>query len=217
MPSNQPIRQISRERLQTVLKHPDLVRLFEDILYSVGVSLPDNTTTAQETAELALSRASVSAQHAIPPIFNPPVSFQDTQALQELADMRQYKSGETPSGGAIPLTTATPQTMASVLLAPGEWEVWVNAYFKGDAITTVLGLTASISLVVDTLNPAPGYIAIADQFGNTPFADVDAVSLNVGPVRLSVDAPTGVMYVVEADFAAGACEIYGIIQAARRG
>jgi hypothetical protein len=67
MAVNPTIRRIPRDKLLAVFKTPELVKLFEDILYGVGETLPANTSAAQATADaaqLAAAGAQASADAA---------------------------------------------------------------------------------------------------------------------------------------------------------
>lgn len=52
MPDGPLIRRISRERLFRIFKDPDLVKLFEDVLYAVGTTLPDVAQEVQANLDL---------------------------------------------------------------------------------------------------------------------------------------------------------------------
>lgn len=55
MPDGPLIRQISRERLFRIFKDPDLVKLFEDVLYAVGTTLPDVADAVQANLDLHIA------------------------------------------------------------------------------------------------------------------------------------------------------------------
>lgn len=70
------IRQISRERLFSVFKDWELVKLFEDIIQATGTTLPDNSATAEAAADEALGQASLVMQPAGALIAPAPEVFQ---------------------------------------------------------------------------------------------------------------------------------------------
>lgn len=116
------------------------------------------------------------------------------------------------SGSAESLTTNTSETVASLSLTAGVWDVEGIAHFIPANTTTVSVLFASISETDDT--DATGESLFA-QMG-TPYTSTGAVnSVKTPVVRKSFNSTTSVYLVGRAIFATSTCTQYGAIRATR--
>lgn len=126
----------------------------------------------------------------------------------------EYVSSTIASGSAVSLTTNVAADITSISLTAGDWDVWIDGSFGGDAATTIQVLAAYVSTTSATIDLTPG------RRGAFTYNGANILNLNpvvqVGPVRLSVASPTTVYFVVNQAFSGGTCTAFGIIQARRR-
>ena len=124
----------------------------------------------------------------------------------------EYLSTNVPSGFAIALVTATPKTIVSLALTAGDWDVFFDVYYTGNAATTVTRQITSLSETTNALDGTNG--AISQSAPQTSFAASD-FNVYVGPVRKSYATTTTVYGVAQLSFAVNTASAYGIIRARR--
>lgn len=127
----------------------------------------------------------------------------------------EYASAIVLVGSAVALTSTVDANITSFSLAAGDWDVWANARFTGNAATTVLLLRASISVVSATVDDTAGRIGDA-YFANATVFAATQPTIVVGPVRLSLASPTTVYFVADSQFATNTAAVFGGIFARRR-
>jgi hypothetical protein len=118
-------------------------------------------------------------------------------------------SSGTPS--AVPLTTNTPVTIASISLLAGNWDIYGNVAFSAAGTTTSTKFTAAISQTNNTLptgnvNEGVASLPVAFTAGLTP-------ELPTGSIHLNLTAPASIYLVGSATFAVSTMSAYGIITA----
>lgn len=130
----------------------------------------------------------------------------------------EYQSQTVVSGSAVALTTAVQANITSTLvLGPGDWDVWLNFYFTGGVTTLVSFLSTSISFTSATIDTTPG------RFGSYLYAPSAAifnvgngiVSVPAGAIRAALSGSTNIFGVAQAVFSTSTCSCYGTIQARR--
>lgn len=130
-------------------------------------------------------------------------------------DVGEYVSSTVVVGSKVSLTDDTPANITSISLSAGDWDVWINGYLDGSG--SFFDARVCISTSSATLDTTPGrfgwFTENSSVFGNGADVSVDA-----GPVRLSLGSTTTVYFVAQANFDSGGgatCSAYGIIQARR--
>ncbi len=119
---------------------------------------------------------------------------------------------EVLSGSAIPLTTDTPQTVTSIALTAGQWNVFGVVYYTGLAgITTIDNLGAGIS-VVDNSFWAFGQGVLVPG-GGAPITP----DLGVSSPPVTVNQPGGLLHflIAQAGFGVSTLSAYGRLWAIR--
>jgi len=120
-----------------------------------------------------------------------------------------------PFASAISLTTNTPANVTSISLTAGDWDVWGNVGFNGNAATTFStgeGWVSSTSATVPDLS----------LFSNRPYGTpttiftTDNVCFTVPQRRFKLSGTTTIYLGVFAVFAVNTCSAYGAIYARRR-
>ena len=120
-------------------------------------------------------------------------------------------------GSATPLVSTTPKDVTSVPLTAGDWDVRANISFTGGGTTVVMEFDGGINTVSATL-PTTGTSGRAQNSygtaGLTLFAQ-NNISLNTGPVRISLSGNGTAYLVAAATFTTSTCSAYGEIDARR--
>lgn len=143
--------------------------------------------------------------------------FGRVDALEPFAgSIGEYLETIVAVGAALPLVTATPKTVAQLVLTPGDWDVEGVVLFTGNVATTVTRLTSSINTVTNALSAANDRLRRTKQGGATILSDGVDVSQEAGSTRLNVAAATTLFLVAEAAFAVNTLSAYGTIRARRR-
>ena len=120
-----------------------------------------------------------------------------------------------PNGSAVSLTDNTEADVTTISLTAGDWDVSAAVWFTGNSSTTATYLNGAISATSATL-PAVGDVNQNSQAysGFALFANV-AVSLPMGPFRVSLAGTTTYYLVARAKFAVSTCSAFGTIRARR--
>lgn len=119
-------------------------------------------------------------------------------------------------GAAAALTTGTPLTITSITPTAGDWDVYGSMGFTGNAATTVTDLNGSLSPVTNAAAQQGNFARTDYGFptGTTLFANANP-GMNMGPVRMSIGAPTTMFLVAAATFGVNSCSAWGAIRARR--
>jgi len=115
-------------------------------------------------------------------------------------------------GSAVSLTTATVAAVTSIILTPGDWQVFGNVFFVPAATTVITNLIGSISFNSFAHPTAPGAGAFANYSLAFPLNSVQGFS--VGQRRISTAGAT-IYLAVSAVFITSTLAAYGYIGARR--
>lgn len=119
------------------------------------------------------------------------------------------------SGAATALVTATAKTVTSIALTAGDWEVLGTVGFVTAATTSVTVFAASLSLVTNTLDTAPGVYQSRSLAALVPGASATLNVLGANASRFSLAAPASVFLVASSTFTVAGMSVYGKIEARR--
>ncbi len=121
------------------------------------------------------------------------------------------------SGAAVSLTTATPANVASLVLQPGDYDVWGELWTLPNGATITTSVAASLNTTSATLATVPSVNTSNSSFNVALGAGVN-LQLPLGACRISVaTATTTTVYLcVNAAFTTNTLAAYGKIMARRR-
>ena len=139
-----------------------------------------------------------------------------TNTAAPAGDIGEEIESVVASGAPVALTTATPLSVTSIALSPGDWDVWAYIGFTGNGATTVGSLSGSISLVNNTSDHTRGRWASQVQSGATSFGTLVIQQFACGQDQIKVAAPTTVYLVALAGFGVSTCSAFGTLIARRR-
>jgi len=129
-----------------------------------------------------------------------------------------FLSSNVDTGSAVSLTTNTAANITSLAnVPPGDWDVWMESYYKGGATTTVNYMNTSIGTTTATANTATGFFSADVKSGATIFNYSSDQSLICGPCRFNLAAATTIYGVAKAVFGVSTCSVYGLLRARRVG
>ena len=126
------------------------------------------------------------------------------------------------SGSATALTTATPKTVTSISVTPGDWDIWGVVDFTATGATVAAGALweAGLSLTTNTFASQAGGSGLGTDPNTVPFMGAittTAFVMSAEPATtLLISATTTLFLVAEATFTAGTVSAYGSIFARRR-
>lgn len=120
-------------------------------------------------------------------------------------------SAELVIGSAVSLTTATPKTITSLLLTPGDWDLTGIVTFVPAATTSITRLTQSISTTTNTHGNNKQKRS-QSQAAVVPNAEVIS---DTPTVRVNISANTTYYLVAEAVFTVSTMTAYGYLRARR--
>lgn len=115
---------------------------------------------------------------------------------------------------ATPLVTATPKTVASVTLTPGQWEISGSIYFTTAAGTSVTQTAISLSPTTNTIDFTIGRWSW-HTFGAIVPGAITAMSENVPPTKVSISTNTTFFLVAQSTFTVAGNSASGVIHAIR--
>lgn len=116
------------------------------------------------------------------------------------------------AGSATALTTATPKTITSIALTPGDWDVSGVVDFLPAATTSITVLAEGASAVTNTLGADDTYAS--DSMAATVPGAV-AQRKNIPTQRISIAANTTIYLIASATFTVAAMTGFGTIRARR--
>lgn len=124
----------------------------------------------------------------------------------------EFISSSVAAGSAVGLTTVTPATVTSILLTPGDWDVYGSIYFTPAGGTIIASEAGGMNTVAATLPTAPngGYVEMPVTL---PAGTESALAL--GYMRQSLVGPSRIYLVARASFSVSTCGAYGVISARR--
>lgn len=183
----------------------------------------DNTTNAASTA-FVTSTLATKAPLANPsftgvvtsPLFSGPTQGVTNGSNAAAGNVGEFVNSSVLFGSAINLSSNTPLNVTSINLTAGDWNVYGEIAFTGNASTTIAALVGNITTTSlgadDTLTAG----VAAQSFPNsTLFSFNHAAAFSLSPVRINVTTPTTVYLVAIAGFGTSTCSTYGSISARR--
>lgn len=126
----------------------------------------------------------------------------------------EVQTASVSSGSAVSLTTAVAANVTSISLTAGDWDVWGNVSFTGNASTTVTFLQGSVSTTSAAIN-ATNVMTVSSPNGTFWYANNQPNTV-CPPVRVSINSTTTVYLTTYAEFAVSTNGAYGSITARRR-
>jgi hypothetical protein len=125
------------------------------------------------------------------------------------------------NASAIALTTNTPANVivGGISLTAGDWDIYSTCQFIPAASTSYTQLILAISLTSATLSTQAGGSGLDTdpllQFDTAAQVPVGNITMDVGPVRLSIAATTSVFMVAQATFTVAGMSAAGTMRARR--
>lgn len=127
----------------------------------------------------------------------------------------EYIESVLPIASAVSLTSASQQTVTSISLTAGDWDVTASLWLNGGATTSVTFLLASISTTTNIVQgdgTSQRINIVTPPY--TPFA-VSPISYPIGPYRISLSGPATIFLVADAGFTVSTTSAYGTLRARR--
>lgn len=155
---------------------------------------------------------------ALSPVDNSNLPGTTTDDLALPGNLGEVISSVIATGSAVSLTTTVTADIASIVLTPGDWDVWGSVTFKHVATTTVDAVQASIGSTSATTDPTGGRYAAAPMFGLVPatYTALSVLSVPQFPLRVLTGTTTTLYLVAQATFGVSTMSVYGAIYARRR-
>lgn len=126
----------------------------------------------------------------------------------------EYKISTVASGAAVALTTGVAANVTSIALTAGDWQLFGEVQYLGNAATTVSYMAGALSTTSATLAGPPGQ-AFTALNGAAPFTVVAPITQLIGTIRVSLAAPATAYLVAQASFNVNSMSAYGTISARR--
>lgn len=126
----------------------------------------------------------------------------------------QYVEGVIPSASQVAITANAATTITSITLGAGDWDVDLVAQFFPANTTSFTQLSASMSLVTNTLDVTPGRFFQVPQ-GTITSNGTQVYSVGLPNYRFSFSTSTTIFMIVDANFTVSTMASYGIIRARR--
>lgn len=131
----------------------------------------------------------------------------------------EFVTATIPVGSAVVLGTGTPSNVTQISLTAGDWDISAQIDFNIGAITSITQLITAISLSTGALSTQAGGAGLGTDpiniYNTAAMVPTANISLDAGPVRLSVSATTTVFLVASATFTVSTCGAFGTIRARR--
>jgi hypothetical protein len=126
----------------------------------------------------------------------------------------EFISSTITSGSAVAMTTGVATNITSIVLTPGDWDVWWNGAMSFGAGTNFTLATVSISLVSATTNFTPPFFgALPTVSGGVVW--VNGTNIMIAPARFQVTSNTTVFAVGFCNFTVSTAAMYGALCARR--
>ena len=116
-------------------------------------------------------------------------------------------------GSAISLTSTISETITSISLTAGDWEVWGNIGFIPATGTISTSYKGSIGQTNNTLNTSPNGGAYFEQ--NITFPASVTQTFSAGKTRINISSTTTIYLVAQSTFSVSTLTAYGSITARR--
>jgi len=183
------------------------------------LSLPDpGAATANVLLDASASNKSINYRLTMPSIaFSSTSGIIGTTTNDSAAagSVGEFVSATTSFAAPVSLTTDTAADIASISLTAGDWDVWGNVAFLGNAATLVQYQTGWVS---STSATNPGRDSVTQQVfsaaGVAIFAAADS-SFNVQQRRISIASTTTIYLSAQSGFSVNSTSGYGNIFARR--
>lgn len=127
----------------------------------------------------------------------------------------EYVSNTIASGSAVPLTTNQPANVATISLTAGDWDVAFDAWFTGNAATTVTRAQSGPSVTSNTLPTTLDALTEVAYNAVTIFNNATTISQGGTAARFSLANTTTIFAVSQATFGVNSMSAYGILRARR--
>lgn len=127
----------------------------------------------------------------------------------------QLIESEVLQGSAVTLTSTASKNVTFIPLSGGDYDVWGNVFFLGNAATTTTSYLAAINSVTDALPTFPGKGGLGGLSGQFP-AGFTGQCLNAGTLRVQVTTSANIYLVAQCTFAVNSMSAFGYIGARRR-
>lgn len=138
----------------------------------------------------------------------------DSAAAGEIGEVIQ---GVVTAASPVSLVTATAKTITSIVLTPGEWDVFGIAHFLPDTTTSLTNIQASISTTTNTIATGPG--GGGGNYFSWPFSafvpGAVELSSHAMPSRQTLAVATTFYLVLQATFTVSTLTARGMIRARR--
>lgn len=176
----------------------------------VANNLSDVASVATSLTNLGVTSVGTAAVGQVPGVI--------TNSNASAGNVGEYLSTIVLLGAAVPLTSATGKTIATLSLTAGDWDIWGEVWLTGGGTTVVSIVQCSIFTTLNTVTTVPTDFSAANYFyGSTSaLAGVGPPTFPVGPTRMALSATTPVYLNVLANFATSTLSGYGKICARRR-
>ncbi|MFA6265965.1 MAG: hypothetical protein WC670_09665 [Pseudolabrys sp.] len=142
-----------------------------------------------------------------------PLQGTNTNDNAGVGDVGEYVSSTVPIASAVALSSGAPANVTSILLSAGDWEVGGNVAFVSNPATTTSILIASINTVSNTLPTLPAGGGRSQVAGTFPGGIIEC--LQSGEARISLNTPTTIYLVAQANFAVDIMTAFGFIRGRR--
>jgi hypothetical protein len=116
-------------------------------------------------------------------------------------------------GSAINLANNTATDVTTILLTPGDWDVWGTLGWGGGGTTTVSYVQGSINTTTAIGNITQSLLVV--PFNNATIFVAAQVAFPLSPLRVSINATTTYHLVTLCNFAVSTCTGFGTILARR--
>lgn len=151
-----------------------------------------------------------------PTITNPNVVGTSTNDDASALNIGEVISSTVAVGSAVALTSTTAKQVTNISLTAGDWDVWGQVEFTGNAATTLVYTGGQISSTNNSVADTQSAYVFLPMGGGTVFAATNPVSFSLGTIRLSLAGTTIYYLNAVASFAVNTCSAYGGIYARRR-
>lgn len=126
-------------------------------------------------------------------------------------------SSTVPQGSHVSLSSGGTSNITSIVLSPGDWDVWGVVQFDGGATTTVTYIAGGIGTTSGSFNQLSAGFCQHTCAGQTAFNQAFNVNTCViSPFRVSIAVATTYYLMASAGFATSTCNGYGALNARRR-
>jgi len=154
----------------------------------------------------------------LPPIIPGQLPATLTNDNATFGKVGEYLTDNKLIAAQVPILTGVPTQICTITLTPGDWDMWGQAWFIGNASTIVTQLSAGIDPTTANISArsTPG-TARSDNSPQSPYAvyAVDTWNLELPMLRKSVAVNTPMFLNVSSVFSVSTSAAFGFISARR--